>query len=129
MFIGAEQAFLFADYNAVSVFNRPSIEKFLDVLLSPIFLSVVCLLRVGNQQHRLRDDMFRRYECHSCPRHGIHYETNGTKSRDDIRVLPSHGNFNFLVTLEAVSRTKSNILSHVWTLGPVRRYVAGTSER
>lgn len=84
---------------------------------------------MGNQQYRLRNDLFRCDERYSCFRYRIYNETNRKKAFDDIRFLYSHGNFYFPVALETHSWSKSNILFDVWIMGSLWRYVAGTNKR
>lgn len=89
--------------------------------------AVVRLVRVGDQQHRIRDDLFRCDERRGRIGGWISNETDWPETSDDIRLLSSHWDPGFPVALETNTRAEFDVLPDVRFMGPLRCHVAGAS--
>jgi len=148
LFIGAEQAFLFADYNAVSkprtAYGRDSLAdaksarfardaasaRLSDTLSSFLFaFAVLRFLRVGDQQHRLRHDLLRRHERRGRARHGRRRQGDRKEARDALCLLPASQHPDLHAALETHAGAGPRVLPGVGPVGRVRLGLAGAGQR
>lgn len=102
MFIGAEQAFMAADFNAVSFRFETTFLSFA-VLLNWFFFPVLRFLRLGYQQYRFRDDLFRSEQRHCGRFSWWNRQKNRKIANDCFRICITYGAFNYPFNMEASS--------------------------
>lgn len=71
--------------------------------------------------------MFRRDECHSRTRHGVHCEIDREEARNGLCVLFTPRHLNLHVTMETDARARCRLLPDIRIVGLVRFDLAGAS--